>query len=216
MTALVLGATGTAGSGILRACLASPDVTSVRVLVRRPLALSHDKLRVVLHDDYLHFDAVHDAFAGVDACFYALGRSVGQVSGEPEYRRVTHDFALVAAATLASASPRAVLHFISGRSTSLDSRFMWARVKAETERDLRGAVSTVCWRPGFIDGDSSGGPAYLQALRPVFRLLKPVRSLYVSGEDIGWAMIQATRAGRREGTLENPEIRDLADSARGH
>jgi hypothetical protein len=107
-----------------------------------------------------------------------------------------------------------VLHFVSGQGTALDSRFMWARVKAETERDLAGVTATVSWRPGFIDGGAAAtGPRLYRALRPAFRLLRGFRSLYVTSEDIGRAMLQATVNGMREGVIENAQIRALAEAA---
>jgi len=212
---LIFGATGTAGGSVLRVCLASPAVEEVRAIVRRPLDLAHDKLRVFVHGDFLGYTVVEEAFAGVDACLYCLGISVNQVSGEEEYRRITHDFAMAAARTLQRRSPGAVFHFISGQGARLDSRMMWARVKAETERDLTRLLDldAVCWRPGFIDGaDSASAPRIYQALRPLFRLLSPIRSLYVSGEDIGRAMIEAIRENLRGRIVENPEIRRLAEA----
>jgi len=170
---------------------------------------------VFLHDDYLDYAKVREAFTGVDACLYALGISVRQVPGEPEYRRITHDFAMAAAAQLKTASPDAVLHFVSGQGASLDSHFMWARVKAETERDLAGVIATVCWRPGFIDGGSAAtGPRLYRALRPLFRLLRFARALYVTSDDIGRAMLCAIAEGTRGGIIENPQIRALADRTR--
>lgn len=214
MKILVLGATGTAGSGILRACLMRDAVRDVRVVARRPPDVVDAKLTVFRHDDYMDYGKVQAAFQGVHACFYALGKSVRQTSGEAEYRRITYDFALAAARQLRSSSPAAVMHFVSGRSTRLDSRFMWARVKAETERDLGGVMATVCWRPGFIDGGAAAtGPRLYRALRPAFRLLRGFRSLYVTSEDIGRAMLQATVNGMRAGVIENAQIRDLADAA---
>jgi len=178
MKVLLFGATGTAGSGILQACLQAPDVAEVRALARRPLGAAHDKLKVFLHDDYL-------------------------------------DFVMAAAAELRSGSPDAVLHFVSGEGTSLDSRFMWARVKAETERDLAGVIATVCWRPAFIDGGSAvSGPRLYRALRPLFRLLRFARALYVTSEDIGRAMLCATAEGTRRGVIVNAQIRALAERAR--
>jgi len=214
MRILVLGATGTAGSGILRACLASPAVRDVRVIVRRPPAEVHEKLTVLLHDDFLDYAKVRAAFEDLHACLHALGLSVRQTSGEAEYRRITHDFAMAAARQLRSSSPAAVMHFVSGQGTALDSRFMWARVKAETERDLAGVTATVSWRPGFIDGGAAAtGPRLYRALRPAFRLLRGFRSLYVTSEDIGRAMLQATVNGMREGVIENAQIRALAETA---
>lgn len=211
MKVLVFGATGSAGGSVLHACLATPRVEEVRVITRRPLQLADSKLRGFFHQDFLDYGAVTDAFAGVDACLFCLGISVTQVAGEAEYRRITHDFALAAAGALQLRSPAAVFHFISGQGAGLDSRMMWARVKAETERDLIALVDAVCWRPAFIDGATSpSGPRLYQALRPAFRLLKGFRSLYVAGEDIGRAMLQATAEGMRGRTFENAEIREIA------
>lgn len=211
MKVLVFGATGSAGGSVLRLCLSTPWVEEVHAITRRPLALAHDKLRVFVHQDFLDYGASAEAFISVDACLFCLGISVTQVSGEAEYRRITHDFALAAADTLRLHSPEAAFHFISGQSARLDSRMMWARVKAETERDLIERVDAVCWRPAFIDGEASqNAPRIYQAIRPLFRLFKGFRSFYVSGEDIGRAMLQATLEEMRGRIIENAELRDIA------
>jgi len=123
-----------------------------------------------------------------------LPRHLGDAgSGEAEYRRITHDFALAAARALKARSPAAAFHFVSARGARLDSRMMWARVKAETERDLTASFEAVCWRPAFIDGNTSrNAPRLYQALRPLARLFRSFRSFYVAGEDIGRAMLQST------------------------
>ncbi|MEA2559360.1 MAG: hypothetical protein QOH06_864 [Acidobacteriota bacterium] len=212
MKILLFGATGSAGGSVFRVCLETPAVEEVRVIVRRPLDLAHGRLRMFVHGNYLDFAAVEEAFANVDACLYCLGISATQVSVEKEYRVITHDFALAAAHALKAHSPGAAFHFVSGQGTSLDSRMMWARVKAETERDLKEVVDTVCWRPAFIDGETSqSAPWILQATRPLFRLLSPLRSLYVSGKDLGRAMVQAASENVRGRTIENREIRKIAD-----
>ena len=212
LVVLLFGGTGAAGGSVLRACLRSSAVSEVRAVVRRPLALTNPKLRVIVHDDFLDYRGMLDSFAGVDACFFCLGISATQVREEAAYRRITRDFAMAAAATLRQASPDAVFHYLSGRGASLESRMMWARVKAEAERDLITAVDATCWRPGFIDGETStSSPRAYQWVRPVFRLLRPFRRLYVAGEDIGRAMIWATRNGVRGRIIENAELREMAD-----
>ena len=177
------------------------------------MGLSDPKLREVIHSDYLDFTAIDDAFAGIDACFYCLGISVMQVSGEAEYRRITHDMTLAAARALKARSRDAVFHFISGRGSSLTSRQMWARVKAETERDLMAFNEAVCWRPAAIDGvPSAREPFIFKVARPILRIVfGPFRGLYVKGEDIGRAMLEATRQDLRSRIIENAELRDLAD-----
>ena len=216
MNLLILGVTGSAGGSVLRVCLAAAQVTEVRAIVRRRLGLSHPKLREVTHGNFQDYAAITEALAGIDACFYCLGKSVRQVSGEAEYRTITHDYAMAAARALREQSPAATFHFISGAGAALDSRFMWARVKAETERDLLAQFDAICYRPGSIDGmPSASEPPLYKVFRPVARvLLKPFRSLYVSGEDIGLAMLQATTDGVRSRVFHNAEMRDLADRAR--
>ena len=214
MTILLFGATGSAGGSVLRKCLASPLVAEVRVVVRRPTGLRNFKLREVIHQDFLDFSAIASSFEQVDACFYCLGISVMQVSGEAEYRRITHDMAMAAARTLKAKSPNAYFHFISGRSTDLESRQMWARVKAETERDLQALNEAVCWRPAAIDGvPSAREPFVFKVARPILRVVfGPFRGLYVKGEDIGAAMLEATTQHLRRRTFENAELRDYADA----
>jgi uncharacterized protein YbjT (DUF2867 family) len=211
MKVLIFGATGTAGAGVLRACLAAPGVDEVRAIVRRPLAIANERLRVYVHTDFEDYAAVEDAFAEVDACLWCLGISVTQVSGEAEYRAITHDFAVAAARALRRNSPGAAFHFVSGQGTAMDSRMMWARVKGQTEQDLMRLVDATCWRPAYIDGElSAGSPWFLRMMQPVFRLLSPVSIAYVRAEDIGWAMIRATREDVRSRIIENPEIRRMA------
>ena len=50
---------------------------------------------------------------------------------------------------------------------------------------------------------------------PVLRLLKPFRSLYVAGDDLGYAMLEATREKVRARIFENPEIRELGARFKG-
>ena len=210
---LILGATGSAGGCVLRISLASSVVTEVRAITRRPTGVSHPKLREVRHDRFDDYPPIQQVFAGVHACFYCLGKSVQQVSGEAEYRTITYDYAMAAARALRAQSPSACFHFISGSGASLNSRFMWARVKAETERDLIAQFDAVCYRPAAIDGmPSASEPTAYKLLRPVGRyFFSWMRRFYVTGDDIGRAMLQAQSQGIRGRVIENAEIRDLAD-----
>lgn len=211
---LVFGATGSAGGSVMRACVAASAVREVRVIARRAPAFAHGKLRTYLHADFLDYAAVAEAFDGIDACLFCLGVSATQVSGEDEYRRITRDFAVAAARMLRERSPGAAFHYVSGKSTQAASRMMWSRVKAEAEQALMDEVAALCWRPGFIDGaPSAAQPAVYRAMRPVLRLLRVFPGLYVTGDDIGRAMLQLTVEGARSRIVENREIRDIARRA---
>ena len=186
-------------------------VNDVRVIARRSVGFSHSKLEEFIHDDFLDYAGVRDAFTGVDACLFCLGISVMQVPDESAYRRITHDFALAAALALKTISPKAIFHYISGQGTKRDSRMMWARVKAQTEQELIALMPSVGWRPAFINGEASANsPMLFKILKPALKLLKPFRSLYVEGQDLGWAMIQATTENIDGRVIENSEIREIA------
>ena len=201
---------------MLRACLDAPAVTEVRALVRRSTGTRHAKLREILHADYLDYGAVGGEFAGVDACYFCLGVSVSQVPDEAAYRRIHQAFPIAAATLLRAKSPSAHFHYLSGGRASINSRWMWARVKGEAERDLIAEFSATCWRPAMIDGDQvANQPALTNFLRPVLRaVFKPFRSLYIQNEAIGCAMLHATRDEFRRLIIENADIRDLADAWR--
>ena len=93
MKLLVFGVTGTAGSGVLDACIESPQVTEVRTLSRREPFVKSPKLRSSLHGDFRDYSTVADAFAGIHACFWCLGISATQVPDEAAYRVITSDYA---------------------------------------------------------------------------------------------------------------------------
>lgn len=210
MKILLFGATGSAGAAVLSACLSAPIVQEVRAILRRPLPQTHTKLRSFAHTDFLDYTSVADAFYSVDACLFCLGISAMQVSKE-DYVKITHDYTLAAARMLQAQSPNAAFHYISGQGTKPGSRMFWSRVKAQTEQELMDLVGANCWRPAFIDATPSPSlPKLYKAFFPLLRILKPFPSLYVSGTDLGRAMLQATRENLRKRIIENREIRQIA------
>jgi uncharacterized protein YbjT (DUF2867 family) len=197
---------------VFEACLASPVVTQVRAITRRPLAEPSRKFVGVVHGDLRDYSEVEPAFRDVDVCLFCVGISSTQVPEESAYREITHDFPLAAAAALRFGSPAAQFQYLSGDGAALESRFMWARVKALAERDLIEAYHAVCWRPAAIGARASKNTPFVYRLVfPFFPLLQHFRRLYVSGEDLGRAMIQANIEGTRSRVVKSAEIRDFAD-----
>lgn len=104
---LVFGSTGTAGTGVIHACLAEAGVSEVRAITRRPLDRSHSKLREIHCSDFTNLDPIALELKGVDCCLFCLGTSVRNVKGEDEYRQIHVTYALPAARTLRAESPDA-------------------------------------------------------------------------------------------------------------
>jgi uncharacterized protein YbjT (DUF2867 family) len=77
MKAVLFGATGMIGQGVLRECLNDPGVERILAVMRRPTELRHEKLAQIVHADFLDFSAIEGALTGYDACFFCLGGLVG-------------------------------------------------------------------------------------------------------------------------------------------
>jgi NAD dependent epimerase/dehydratase family len=213
MKILLFGATGSVGAAVLDACLSAAIVDEVRAITRRPLMHTNSKLRTFVHKDFLDYSTVEEAFHNIDACLFCLGISSTQVSKE-DYRTITYSYTLTAANMLKRHNPTVAFHYISGRGTHPKSRMFWSQVKAQVELDLVSLVEADCWRPAFIDAKPSPTlPKIYALLFPFGRLLKPFPAMYIHGQDLGRAMLQATVEKLRSRTIENPEIRKIASRA---
>src|SRR5579885_1086110 len=153
MKVILFGTTGMVGQGVLRECLLDPEVAQVLSVGRSPLNQTHPKLREIIHKDFTDFTAIESELAGYDACFFCLGVSSAGMS-EADYRRVTYDFTLAAARTLAHRNPSMTFIYVSGAGTDSTERgrMMWARVKGKTENDLLALPFKAVYmvRPGAI------------------------------------------------------------------
>ena len=128
MRILLFGSTGMVGQGVLRECLADPEVTEVISVVRAPTGRDHPRLREIVHADFTDFSTLG---LDADACFWCLGVSSNGMT-EADYTRITHEYTMAAAKAL---DPRTTFIFVSGQGA--DGSAMWARVKKRTEDDLR-------------------------------------------------------------------------------
>jgi nucleoside-diphosphate-sugar epimerase len=71
MKVILTGATGTIGSGVLKQCLANPEVQSVIALTRRPLDVKDTKIENIIHRDFLNYDSeTREKLKGADACIW--------------------------------------------------------------------------------------------------------------------------------------------------
>jgi uncharacterized protein YbjT (DUF2867 family) len=151
--AIITGATGMVGEGVLHICLNDPDVLSVLVINRRPCGISHPKLKEIIHHDFLNFSPIESQLTGYNAGFFCLGvSSVGMK--EATYYKATYELTMHIASTLARLNPQMTFCYISGAGTDSTEkgRSMWARVKGKTENDLQKLLfkDVYLFRPGFI------------------------------------------------------------------
>ncbi|UOQ51860.1 NAD-dependent epimerase/dehydratase family protein [Hymenobacter cellulosivorans] len=214
--AILTGATGMVGEGVLHEALNHPDVEQVLSISRRPSGVTHPKLREIIQADFHDLTPIQDQLTGYNACFFCLGvSSVGMK--QPEYQRLTYDLTLHFAQTLLPHNPELTFCYVSGAGTdsTAHGRSMWARVKGRTENDLLalGFKSAYMFRPGFLKATPGQQHVlsyykYFGWLYPVLRTLTP---RYVSTlAELGQAMLNVVRLGYPKPVLEVPDIVALA------
>ncbi len=214
--AIVTGATGMVGEGILMECLQHPDVTSVLVINRRPCGVVHPKLKEIIHSDFFNINPVAAELKGYNACFFCLGvSSVGMK--EKEYTHLTYDLTLHVAGVLAAQNPDMTFCYVSGAGTDSTEkgRSMWARVKGKTENDLMKLQfkAAYMFRPGFMK--ATPGQKNLLKLYKYFAWMYPFLRAVFPGSacrlaEVGVAMINAAKYGSDKKVLEVRDIVELA------
>jgi uncharacterized protein YbjT (DUF2867 family) len=150
--AIITGATGMVGEGVLLECLSHPDVEQVVVINRRPGGVSHPALREIIHPDFFDLAPIASQLIGYNACFFCLGvSSVG--TSQEEYKRITYDLTLNVGQLLATLNPEMTFCYVTGAGTdsSGQGRVAWARVKGATENALmRSFKRSYMFRPAFM------------------------------------------------------------------
>ncbi len=217
LKAIVTGATGMVGEGVLQECLENPAVEAVLVIGRKSCGVNHPKLKEILHGDFYDLSAISDKLTGYNACFFCLGKSsVGMK--EADYYKVTYTLTLHLAETLVKRNPDMTFCYVSGAATDSTEKgkSMWARVKGKTENDLmklpfKGVYN---FRPGFMK--ASAGAKNTPGIYKAFAWMYPfLRALFpkfaCTLKEVGQAMIHVASKGYEKHILE---VKDIVEAAK--
>ena len=215
MKAIITGATGMVGEGVLLECLSNPAVEQILVINRRAGGVSHPKLHEIIHGDFFNLAPIEAQLAGFDACFFCLGvSSVGM--SQADYKHMTYDLTLNVAQLLAKLNPAMTFCYITGAGTdsSEQGKTAWARVKGATENALlRLFKEAYMFRPGFMR--PTPGQKNVKTYYKFILWLYPIgRKLYPGGfltlQEVAVAMIKVAGNGCPKHILEVKDIAALA------
>jgi len=218
MKAIIFGATGMVGQGVLRECLLDAEVETVLTIGRTPTGQKHEKLREVAHANLLEFSAIEGKLSGYDACFFCLGITSAGTT-EQEYERISYSIPVTAAQTLVKLNPGMTFVYVSGSGadSSEKGRTMWARVKGKAENALLAMPfkAVYVFRPAFIQplhGIRSRTKVYnvlYAVLGPLVPLVKRLAPGYVTTtEQLGRAMITVVKRGPAKRIQESQDINE--------
>lgn len=216
INAIITGATGMVGEGVLNESLSHPDVEKVLVVNRKPCGVTHPKLTEILHTSFYDLSSISDQLKGYNACFFCLGVSSVRMK-EQEYYSLTYILTMHMGELLAKQNPGMTFCYISGAGTDSTEkgRLSWARVKGKTENDLMKLPfkKVYAFRPGFML--PSKGARNVHGYYIVFRILYPILRVlfpkFVSTlKEVGIAMINSVIQGYEKPVLEVKDIVELA------
>ena len=215
---VIVGATGMVGGYALRYALGNPAIECVTAIGRKPLGISHSKLREVMHRDFADCSALAAPLSGQDAAVFCLGAYTGVVSNE-ELRKITVDYTIEFARVLRNSSPEAAFSFLSGSGADRTgrSRLAFARSKGEAENALvaAGFPRVYIFRPAYIyPVETRKEPTFsyrvLRMIYPAFRRLFP--NQVIRADDLARVMVDAAvrdSSERQETVFENRDIRAM-------
>jgi uncharacterized protein YbjT (DUF2867 family) len=202
-TAVVLGSTGLIGSHVLNQLLNNDAFTRVRVLVRRPLSISHSKLEVCI-TDFSNYNDYQTKLGKGDSIFCCIGTTNAKVKGDKAlYRTIDFDIPVNAARFGKEAGFQQFL-LVSAVGANSKSSIFYSRLKGEVEEVIETFhfKSFHVFRPSVLLGNRNEermGESIGKVLFKVFSFLIPSKYKGIKDVDVAKAMIKAAKEGK-EGT----------------
>ena len=215
MTATLVGATGLIGRYLLEELLNDPWFNTVRILIRRPLDITHPKLEKKIVD-FNDSDSLLVALSNSDVLFCAIGSTMKKVKGDKEaYRKIDFDIP-VKLARFCKMTGCEKFILVSSAGANSKSRNFYQRLKEETEEAVKsvGLKTVHIMRPSLLLGERKEfrlGENIGKAVMTSLSFLIPEKYKAIQGKDVAKVMI-ALGKKNDEGIFvhENLEIRDLS------
>ena len=212
--ALVAGATGLVGQGVLALLLADERYSAVHVVGRRAPVVVHPKLVIHISPSFTNW-----VCPAVDDVFIALGTTIKVAGSKAAFKAVDGD-AVVAIARAAKAAGATRLAVVSAMGASPKSGVFYNQVKGEMEAAVSklGFETLVIARPSLLAGDRG---ALSQPERVAEKLsllafkwlnpLIPVNYRSIHASSVAQAMVSSLRApGQGKHVLLSGEMQTYA------
>jgi len=215
MTATLVGATGLIGGYLLEELLNDPYFDTIRILIRRPIDITHAKLEKKIVD-FNDSDSVLVALSNSDVVFCAIGSTMKKVKGDKEaYRKIDFDIP-VKLARFCKMTGCEKFILVSSAGANSKSRNFYQRLKGETDEAVKsvGLKNIHIMRPSLLLGERKEfrlGENIGKAIMTGLSFLIPDKYKAIQGKDVARVMLGLAKK-KEEGIFvhENSEIRNLS------
>jgi uncharacterized protein YbjT (DUF2867 family) len=193
---LLIGASGLIGSELVQLLLRDDKIKTIKVFVRKSLAITDQKLFELLVD----FDCLEDfkhEFQG-DALFCCIGTTRKKTPDLAAYKAIDYGIVL-SAANLARSNHVPQVHLVSAIGAAISSKIFYNRLKGEIEKDVLKLdfPTTLIYQPAMLIGKrSESRPAEFIAQK-----LMPFFDVFLLGKAQKYHSIEAKKVA--ESMLDN-------------
>ena len=214
MTATLVGATGLIGSHLLQALLKDAYFDTVRILIRRPIDITHPKLEKKIVD-FNDSDSLLVALSNSDVLFCAIGTTQKKVKGDKDaYRKIDFDIPVrLARFCQMTGCEKFILVSSIGANSKSSSFYLQLKGKVEHVVKEIGIRSVHIMRPSLLLGDRKEfrfGEDFSKVFMTTFSFLIPSKYKAIQAKDVAKAMaVVAKNDLKGVFVYEYKEIREL-------
>ena len=189
-TALILGATGLVGNECVHQFAKSPGFSRIVTLTRRS---PRDATHANVENHVIDFERLEEAkeHFGASHIVCALGTTIKKAGSQASFRRVDHDYPLVAARVGLEQGARHFL-LVSALGANARSRIFYNRVKGDLEQAIRALPyrSVTIVRPSILLGEREE-KRLGETIGKVLSRFAPRRIKAVPARDVAAALLRA-------------------------
>lgn len=202
LTAVVIGATGMIGELLVKQLINDPAFSKVRLLVRKQLGYTAQKVEVVI-TDFSNKSQIRENLGSGDCIFCCVGTTQSNVKGDKSaYRKVDFDIPVDCASAGLSNGFRMFL-IVSAIGANAGSGNFYLKLKGETEDALKKLKypSLHIFQPSLLLGqrkESRPMEKFVQAVMPplsVIMIGKLKKYKPIEGNTVAKAMINCAKSG---------------------
>ena len=171
--AIIIGASGLIGKELLTLLLNHQEFESIKVYVRKPLNIKHQKLTEII----TNFNTIQELNNSIDGdiIFCCLGSTKSKTPDLNDYRKIDHDYPLFFAKEGLKNGLKQ-FHLISALGADAKSSNFYTKMKGETEDELKqlSIPSIYIYQPSFLSGNRTEKRPLEKVVLLVMKLIDPL------------------------------------------
>ncbi|MGZ5245962.1 MAG: NAD(P)H-binding protein [Flavitalea sp.] len=200
MEGVIIGASGLIGSELVKALLADPAFTHVRLLVRKIQPIEHPRLEQLI-TDFSNMQDFKDKIGNGDVIFCCIGTTMKNVKGNKElYYSIDHDIP-IHAANFGYNHGFTQFAMVSSVGAKKGARNFYLHLKGTTEEDLKkfSFQAVHIFRPSMLLGERTEKRTAEKIAQKLMKSVKafiPSKYKPVEAREVANAMKEAVKRPR--------------------